>query len=117
MDNISALILQHAGIKTSYFSPTSRYYGIDTVQLERVGEQPISYVKRRIISPVERFHVLQEHVVTQNERPDNLTAQYLSDPEQFWRVCDSNVVMYPNELIETLGRRIKITLPEGIQGI
>ena len=37
-------------------------------------------------------------------------------PRQFWRVCDANAAMRPDELTETIGRRLRITLPEGIPG-
>lgn len=118
MNDISALILQQAGLKTSYFAANSRYYGIDTASLEPSieGGQPRIYVRRRFISQPERFHVLQEHGVTESERPDTVASLYLGDPEQFWRLCDANNVTYPNQLTETIGRRIRITLPEGIAG-
>jgi hypothetical protein len=54
--------------------------------------------------------------VTQGDRLDNVTARYLGDPEAFWRICDANNAMRPNELTETIGRRLRITLPEGIPG-
>jgi hypothetical protein len=60
--------------------------------------------------------LLQEHVVTEGDRLDNIAAKYLGDPEQFWRVCDANGAMLPDELIETIGRRLRITLPEGVPG-
>ena len=41
---------------------------------------------------------------------------YLGDPEQFWRLCDANGAMRPDELTETVGRRLRITLPEGVPG-
>ncbi|MFL5804527.1 MAG: hypothetical protein ACJ8CR_22625 [Roseiflexaceae bacterium] len=46
-----------------------------------------------------------------------LPAGYLDDPEQFWRICDANRAMRPDELTETVGRRLRITLPEGIPGM
>jgi hypothetical protein len=98
------------------FSLTSRYYGIETVTLERADGRKITYVRRRFVPPPERFELLLEHVVTEDERLDNVTTQYLGDPEQFWRVCDANGVVRPDELVETIGRRIRITLPEGIPG-
>ena len=98
------------------FSITSRYYGIVTVTLERLDGKKITYVRRRFVPPPERFELLVEHVVTEGERVDNITAQYLGDPEQFWRVCDANGAVRPDELVETIGRRIRITLPEGIPG-
>ena len=99
------------------FSPTSRYYGIETTMLETPEGKVVIYLRRRFVPSPERFALLQEHVVKQNERLDNVTAQYLGDPEQFWRVCDGNGAMRPEELTETIGRRLRITLPEGIPGI
>ncbi|MFZ1707308.1 MAG: LysM domain-containing protein, partial [Anaerolineae bacterium] len=60
---------------------------------------------------------LQEHTVAEGERPDLIAAAYLGDPEQFWRLCDANGVMRPEELTEEVGRRLRITLPEGIPGL
>jgi hypothetical protein len=102
---------------TNNFSPTSRYYGIETTRLETPEGKAVVYLRRRFVPPPERFALLYEHTVTQDERLDNITAQYLGDPEQFWRVCDGNGAMRPDELTETIGRRLRITLPEGIPGI
>jgi hypothetical protein len=98
------------------FPPTGRYFGIETATLV-VGEgKTILYLKRRFVPGPERFALLQEHVVKQGDRLDNVTAHYLDDPEQFWRVCDANRAMRPDGLTETIGRRLRITLPEGIPG-
>lgn len=102
---------------TNNFSPTSRYYGIETTTLETPEGKVIVYLRRRFVPSPARFALLYEHVVTQGERLDNITARYLGDPEQFWRVCDGNGAMRPDELTETIGRRLRITLPEGIPGI
>ena len=109
-------ILQPGGLRTSLFPPTSRYHGLDTTTLETPEGKTIIYLKRRFVPPPERFALLQEHQVTQGERLDNIAAAYLSDPEQFWRICDANAAMRPDELTETVGRRLRITLPEGIPG-
>jgi len=63
------------------FSITSRYYGIVTVTLERLDGKKITYVRRRFVPPPERFELLVEHVVTEGERVDNITAQYLGRGE------------------------------------
>ena len=99
------------------FPPTSRYYNIETATLETKDGRTQIYIRRRFVPPPERFSLLQEHVVVQGDRLDNITARYLGDPEQFWRVCDSNRAMRPDELTETIGRRLCITLPEGIPGV
>ena len=98
------------------FAITSRYYGIKTAQLETTDGKKIVYVRRRFVPPPEIFALLQEHTITQGDRLDNITAQYLGDPEQFWRICDANGAIRPDELTETIGRRLRITLPEGIPG-
>jgi hypothetical protein len=114
-DPLQALF-QSGVIKTTPFPATSRYYGIDPATLELTEGKSIVYLRRRFVPPPERFTLLQEHTVVQGDRLDNLAAQYLGDPEQFWRLCDANGAMRPEELTETIGRRLRITLPEGIPG-
>ena len=99
------------------FPISSRYYSISTTQLETADGRTIVYLRRRFVPPPERFALLQEHTVTEGDRMDNLAAQYLDDPEQFWRICDANGAIRPEELTETIGRRLRITLPEGIPGV
>ena len=98
------------------FPPTSRYYGIDTITLEDASGVKTVYLKRRFVPAPERFALLQMHVVKQGERLDNVTAQYLDDPEQFWRICDANRAQRPDQLTEKPGNKLRITLPEGIPG-
>jgi hypothetical protein len=109
-------LLQPSPLKTTLFPPNSRYAGIDTKTMEATDGRIVIYLQRRFVPSPENFALLQEHVVTQGERIDNITARYLGDPEQFWRVCDANAAMRPDELTETIGRRLRITLPEGIPG-
>jgi len=115
IDSLQAL-LQSGALKSMLFPPTSRYHGIDTATVETVDGKKTVYLRRRFIPLAERFALLQEHTVGQGERLDNLAAGYLGDAEQFWRLCDANAAMQPDELTETPGRTIRITLPEGIPG-
>ena len=110
-------MLQPGIKKTIAFSPSSRYYAIDTAKMETEEGKTIIYLRRRFIPPPERFSLLQEHTIVQDDRLDNLANQFYGDPEQFWKICDSNNVMHPHELTETIGKRIKITFPEGIPGV
>jgi len=116
MNNVSNLILQHAGVKTSHFAPGSRYFGLETGTIQ-IGDMPIPFVRRRFIPSPDRFLTIQEHTVSQGERPDQLSNQYLGDPEQYWRICDANVVMQPDELTDTIGKQVRITLPDGMISI
>ena len=80
----------------------------DSTSFER---EPIDSVD---VDPALEHALLHEHIVGDGERPDTLADRYLNDPEQFWRICDANAVMAPNELTQTVGRVVRITLPPGI---
>lgn len=96
------------------FDTTSRYFNIATAAISVPdgdgSTREVLYVRRRFIPSAESLTTLVEHTVTQSERLDNITARYLGDPAQFWRVCDANNVMEPEELEET-GRIIEIAMP------
>lgn len=115
-DPLSAM-LQAGVFGNALFPVTSRYHGIQTKIRETSDGKKVIYLQRRFVPQPERFELLQEHVVTEGERLDNITAHYLGDPEQFWQLCDANRAMRPDELTERIGRRLRITLPEGIPGV
>ncbi len=108
-------LLQSAA-QASLFPPNSRYQGIATAKLETADGRVVVYLRRRFVPAPDRFALVQEHTLVQGDRLDNLAAQYLGDPELFWRLCDANNAMRPEELTETIGSKLKITLPEGIPG-
>jgi hypothetical protein len=110
-------ILQFAGLKPSLFAPTSRYLGIDTGTFTAADGRTISYVRRRFVPQPGQLAQLQQHTITQGERLDNIAAQYLGDPELFWRICDANDAMRPEDLTSTVGRVLRICLPQGIPGM
>lgn len=98
------------------FGPNSRYYLTPTARLVREDGTEVAYLRRRFLPAPERFALLEEHLVSDSDRLDLIAHQHLGDPEQFWRICDANSAMCPEELIEETGRRLRITLPEGIPG-
>ncbi len=116
MDANDALksLLGPPALTVSLFSPTSRYYGIDTAVYQPTGSQPIKYVLRRFLPQPELLAQIREHTVQDPDRLDNLAALYLADPEAFWRIADANRAMRPEALTERPGARLRITLPPGI---
>ncbi len=98
------------------FEPTSRYAAIETVKMEVTDSagvpRVIAYKRRRFIPPADGAVTLVEHSVAQGERLDNITARYLGDPTQFWRVCDANGALHPDDLTDEPGRLIRITMPQ-----
>jgi hypothetical protein len=95
------------------FSTTSRYYNVPTAELTGPDGRKIIYVRRRFISVVPTDSVQTEHAVTEGERLDNITARYLGDAEQFWRIADANNAMQPEALTDEIGRRLLIPLQQG----
>jgi hypothetical protein len=123
MDAMQAMmmqgVIQPGSLRASLFPINSRYYGIDIATITTPAGKTVIYLRRRFVPSPERFALLQEHMVVEGDRLDNITANYLGDPEQFWRVADANNAMNPVDLVEPpdmIGRKIKITLPEGIPG-
>jgi hypothetical protein len=98
------------------FGLSSRYASIPTATIVFDG-RTIVYVRRRFLPQPESLAVIAEPVVTQGDRLDHLAARYLGDPELFWRICDANRAMRPEELTEEIGRRLAITLPDGVPGM
>jgi hypothetical protein len=96
------------------FPPSSRYHGIPIVTLMQDDGSQLPYLRRRLLPSVENFTVLFEHRVVEGERPDHIAAHELGDPEAFWRLCDANGVMHPDELTDTVGEAVFITLPDGV---
>lgn len=95
------------------FEPGSRYYDVETatrvVRDADGNERLIRYQRRRIIPEQGDLPTLAEHRVTEGDRLDNITARYAGDPTLFWRLCDANVVLRPEEL-EAVGRIVRIAM-------
>lgn len=109
-------LLSAAGLDSTTFEPTSRYYGKQLTSSVTVDGETVIHTTRRFVPPPEKFSLLQFHFVEQGDRLDNITHKYLADPEQFWKLCDANRVDKPDDLVEEVGSEIRITLPEGVPG-
>jgi hypothetical protein len=114
-DAVQAMLAQ-TSLQRNLFTATSRYYGTDTQTLTDTSGKVIIYLQRRFVPSPDRFQLLQEHSVKQAERLDNIAARFLGDPELFWRIADANGAMRPEDLVKTVGKKLKITLPEGVTG-
>lgn len=93
------------------FEYSSRYYNLETAE-HPTPRGPVVYVRRRFLPIPAAETVLAEHIVTQGERLDHITTRYLGDPEQFWRLCDANNALHPDELTAVIGRTLRITMPQ-----
>lgn len=114
-DPIQALV-DSANLPSHNFPVTSRYHPIATAKMDGPDDEPIIYLRRRFVPPPEHYSSQQLHRVVDGERLDNITAEYLGDPEQFWQVADANEAMKPQELAEQAGNLLRIPSASGISG-
>jgi hypothetical protein len=110
MESVMRLVAQQV-----LFPPNSRYHQTETAETTLPDGRTARYLRRRLVPPPEALALLQEHLVAHGDRLDNLAAKYFGDPELFWRLCDANGTLRPDEL-EEVGRRLRITMPEGVPG-
>ena len=98
--------------------PTSRYaavpVAVTTVPDGRGGQREVRYLRRRLLPPLAGRQVLTDHLVTSGDRIDVVTATYLGDPTQFWRICDANLARHPDELTapDRIGETLVVPVPQ-----
>jgi hypothetical protein len=89
------------------FAPGSRYERVlEAVYVDRDGRQ-LPYKRLRTFPPDGPIQQLYD--VTDHDRLDLVAFRFYGDPEQFWRLCDGNRTLHPDDL-EVEGRRIRIPL-------
>ena len=110
-------LLAAGAVPTTTFPPTSRYAGVGVDAWDPGGGEPkVPYLRRRLCPPPERFALLYEARVAEGDRRDLLAAHHLGDAELWWRLADANAILDPRALADEVGRRLRITLPEGVPG-
>jgi hypothetical protein len=107
-------IMQAASIAHQAVAPNSRYFGLATLTLRGADGHAVAYLSRRFLPQPGDLAPLGQHTVVQGDRLDNIAAHLLGDPELYWRLCDANNAMRPDELVETLGRQLVVSLPPGV---
>jgi hypothetical protein len=86
----------------------SRYEPVPEAELTTPEGRTIRYKRVRFI-PDTPGSLAQR--VNQGDRLDLIAYRTYKDPEQFWRICDANLAMLPEELVEEPGRRLLIPVP------
>lgn len=91
------------------FFKGSRYANVDEDILDLGDNRVIRYKKIRYIPDAEPR---LGHRVAQWERLDHIAQRYFRNPERFWRICDANRAMVPDDLVAEPGKKIVIPSTE-----
>ena len=112
-------LLQMGVVPPVTFPTDSRYYGSKTLSYTAPNGQIITYLARRIVPQpgTPNYSTVASHTVKQGDRLDLIAAKYLGDPLIFWLICDANGATRPNQLVETPGTVLNITMPQGVPGV
>jgi len=92
------------------FSQRSRYKDVPTAQITDDEGRVIPYIKVRFIP---RTPAVVGHTVTQGERLDLVSNAYYKDAQRFWRICDANFAMWPDDEVAVANTTILIPPSEG----
>lgn len=96
------------------FETQSRYASIDDAAIEVAQPdgslRTVRFKRRRFVPRPDSLTIVTEHVMTDADRLDLLAARFAGDPLAFWRLCDGNDVLRPEEL-ERPGRIVDVVMP------
>ena len=110
-------LLAAGALPSTTFPPTSRYAGVPVEEWDPGDGAPkVPYLARRLCPRSELFAQLYEVGVVEGDRRDLIAHRHLGDAELWWRLADANGVVDPRDVTSPIGRRLRITLPEGVPG-
>ena len=87
------------------FFKGSRYANLPVLHTTDSRGRQVAYKATRLIP---RSEFVAGHLVQQSDRLDLIAYQRYRDAERFWRICDANVAMWPEDLVRQPGRVIGI---------
>jgi hypothetical protein len=79
------------------FFKGSRYEKVPEASLVDASGRRIRYKTVRFIPDTQ---AVVGHRVQADERLDHLAWQHFHDSERYWRICDANRALWPDELME-----------------
>ncbi len=79
------------------FFKGSRYEKVATLTIVDAAGKVIPY---KGIRQIPNAPGIVGHRITADERLDHIAWQHYHDPEQFWRICDANLAIWPPDLLE-----------------
>jgi hypothetical protein len=102
--------------RSETFADNSRYRGLPLLKYVDANGVEQVYVGRRFLPQPETLAEVGRIDVQDGDRIDTIAGKVFNDPELWWRIADANRALTPGELTVLPGRRLRITLPEGMPG-
>lgn len=110
-------LLAAGAVPTTTFAPTSRYADVGVDTWDPGGERsPVPFLRRQLCPRPDLLALLYEVRVVEGDRRDVLAYRHLGDAELWWRLADANGVIDPRDVASPAGRRLRVTLAEGVPG-
>jgi hypothetical protein len=79
------------------FFKGSRYAKVPENSITDRSGRSIQYKTTRFIPDTQP---LVGHLVAGNERLDHIAWRHYRDAERYWRICDANQALWPDDLLE-----------------
>ena len=93
----------------------SRYDGLPTASLlvedGAGGTREVSYLLPRTPLSPDQATPMAAHRVAPDDRLDLIATRYLGDPAAFWRICDVNLALDPDGLVDSTAGGSLIVIP------
>jgi len=96
------------------FDATSRYAEAPVSEQTLPDGRHVRYAGRRLLPQGSALPAVTTITVAGSERLDLIAERTLSDPGQFWRICDANDVMNPATALSRPGRQLRIPLADAV---
>jgi hypothetical protein len=99
----------------------SRYSDVETTTYEAIADDGtrrlVRHYRRRFPAEPADHSTLARHLVVPDDRLDLVSFRYTGDPLGFWRVCDANAALDPDDLVdaEAVGTEVVVPVP-GVTG-
>jgi hypothetical protein len=101
-------------MELTLYPPSSRYHGVSIAEITMPDGRTVRFLRRRFLPDPSALVQVAEHRVADGDRLDNVAARYLGDPLAAWRIADAHPELRMDVLVEEIGRRLRITLPDGM---
>lgn len=96
------------------FAANSRYYGLPVLTFARPDGTQVPYAAPRLLPDPDTLSQIASYTVRPLDRLDLIAYAQFGDPQLGWRIADAARVLDPDELTQTPGTVLAITLPQAI---